>query len=190
MIIDLLALIGCLYKILAKVLAGGSKEVLPVLISEEQSAFVGVRNIQDGILFANEVVDLWKKKQKGVILKLDFQKAYDNLSWNFLFEMLSKFGFPSTWINWIKECVSSAHSSVLVNGSPTREFRMEKGLRQGDPLSPFLFILAVEGVSMIFKRAQGVGLINGVVVAPNNPILTHLQFADEQSCFVMHHWRS
>lgn len=64
-------------------LAGGLKEVLPVLISEEQSAFVGVRNIQDGILIVNEVVGLWKKKQKGVILKLDFQKAYDNLSCNF-----------------------------------------------------------------------------------------------------------
>lgn len=139
-------------------LAGRLKKVLLALISEKQSAFVGGRNVQNGILIANEIVDLWKKKrQKGVILKLDFQKAYDNLSWNFLFDMLSKFGFPPIWVKWIKECVSFTHISVLVNGSPTKEFKMETGLRQGDPLSPFLFILDVEGLNMIFKRAQELG---------------------------------
>lgn len=72
-----------------------------------------------------------------MILKLDFQKAYDNLNWNFLLDMLGKFGFPEKWISWVRECLSSAFVSVLVNGSAIGEFRMEKGLRQGDPLSPF-----------------------------------------------------
>lgn len=81
-----ISLIGCVYKVLAKVLAESLKRVLHVLIFEEQSAFVGGRNIQDGILITNEVLDMWRrKKQKGVILKLDFQRAYDNLSWLYLF---------------------------------------------------------------------------------------------------------
>lgn len=125
-----ISLIGCVYKILAKVLAKRLKKVLPSLISEEQFAFVGGRNIQDAILIANEVVDLWKKKrQKGILLKLDFQRAYDNLSWNFLFDMLDRFGLPSKWCLWQKDCLHSTSVSVLVNGSPTGEFTMEKGLR-------------------------------------------------------------
>lgn len=179
-----ISLIGCIYKILAKVLAERLKKVLPLLISEVQSAFVGGRNIQDGVLIANEIVDFWKrKKQQGVLLKLDFQKAYDNLSWKFLLDMLSKFGFPAKWIKWMKECLSSAYVSVLVNGSPTGEFVLEKGLRQGDPLSPFLFVLAVEGLNLVFKRAQEHGTIKGVSVAANGPTLTHLQFADDTIVF-------
>lgn len=145
---------------------------------------MGGKNIQDDILIANEVVDLWKKKkQKGVVLKLDFQRAYDNLSWNFLFDMKDKFGFPSKWCLWIKECLRTAAVSVLVNGSSTGEFKMEKGLRQGDPLSPFLFILVVEGLNVIFNRAKERGIIKGISVAANGPNLTHLQFADDTIVF-------
>ena len=88
-----------------------------------QSAFVGGRSIQDGVLIANEIVDVWKKRRKkGLLLKLDFQKAYDCLNWNFLLSMLRLFGFDEKWISWMKTCISSAQMSVLVNGSPTKEF--------------------------------------------------------------------
>ncbi|XP_028118943.1 uncharacterized protein LOC114316485 [Camellia sinensis] len=81
------------------------------------------RNILDGVLIANEVVEGWKKtKKKGVLIKLDFEKAYDSINWGFLFDMFSKFGFGAKWINWMKECVTTARVSVLVNGSPTEEF--------------------------------------------------------------------
>lgn len=106
--------------------------MLPKIIRDVQSAFVGGRNIQDGILIANEVVDDWKKrKKKGLILKLDFEKAYDSVNWDFLFSMLVNFGFGDRWITWMKACVTAARISILVNGFPTSEFNPERGLRQG-----------------------------------------------------------
>ncbi|XP_028054290.1 uncharacterized protein LOC114258520 [Camellia sinensis] len=111
------------YKILSKVLTFRMKKVLPEVISENRSAFLGVRNIMDRVLIANEIVDWWKKtKTKGVILKLDFERAYDTVNWEYLLDMLQRFGFGSRWIGWIEACVTSHSISVLVNGSPTVEF--------------------------------------------------------------------
>ncbi|GFZ09150.1 hypothetical protein Acr_20g0009580 [Actinidia rufa] len=148
-----ISLVGCMYKILTKVLTVRMKQSIKKVVGEVQSAFVGGRNIQDGILIANEMVDYWKKKKKkGLIIKLDFAKAYDNINWNFLFGMIKLMGYPQKWIQWIKECVSTARVSVLVNGSPTEEFKMHKGLRQGDPLSLLLFIATAEGLNVFLKE--------------------------------------
>ena len=114
----------------------------------------------DGVLIANDVVDWWKKsRRKGLILKLDFQKAHDTVNWNFLIQMLSNFGFGAQWMNWIRTCISSAKVFVLVNGSPTPEFCPQKGLRQCDPLSPFLFNVVAEGLTLLVTRAKGLGLV-------------------------------
>ena len=114
---------------------------------------VGDRNIQYRILIANEMMDYWKKKKKkGLIIKLDFAKVYDNIYWNFLFGMLKMRGYPQKWIQWIKECVSTIRVSILVNSSPTEEFKMHKWLRQGDPLSSFLFIATKEGLNVLLKK--------------------------------------
>lgn len=95
-----ISLIGSMYKILSKVLASRLKPVMSEVISETQSAFVGGRNILDGVLIANEIVDGWKKaKKKGLLLKLDFEKAFDTINLGFLFSMLSNFGFGSKWIS-------------------------------------------------------------------------------------------
>lgn len=157
---------------------------MPAVIGEAQSAFLGGRNILDRVLIANEIVDGWKKtKKRGLLFKIDFEKAYDSLNWEFLFSMLSSFGFGSKWISWMKKCLSSARTSILVNGSPTKEFSPQKGLRQGDPLSPFLFNLAAEGLNILLIRARELGLLKGVVFGANEIVVSHLQFADDSLLF-------
>lgn len=173
-----------MYKILSKVLAARLKITIPIVVGEVQSAFSGGKNIQDGILIANEIVDGWKKsKKQGLVIKLDFEKAFDNLNWKYILRMLNLMGFPRLWIKWMKECLQSAWVSVLVNGSPTKEFQMQKGVRQGDPISPFLFIIAVEGLNWLFKRALNQGILNGLVIGNDGPVITHLQFADDTLVF-------
>ncbi|CAL5380958.1 unnamed protein product [Camellia sinensis] len=184
-----ICLIGVVYKILAKVLSYRLKRILPEVISENQSAFLGGRNILDGVLIANEIVDWWKKtKTRGVILKLDFEKAYDTVNWEYLFDMLQKFGFGARWIGWVKACVTSHSISVLVNGSPTAEFNPQKGLRQGDPLSPFLFNIVAEGLNVLLSRAKEIGLVRGATVGPNDLAVSHLQFADDTILFCEADW--
>ncbi|GMP91325.1 hypothetical protein CsSME_00042073 [Camellia sinensis var. sinensis] len=179
-----ISLVGSIYKVLTKVLSRRLKEVLPCIISETQSAFIGGRNILDGVLIANEMVDGWKKsKKQGVIIKLDFEKAYDSVNWGFLRSMLLKFGFGLRWVKWMTECVSTARISVLVNGSPTDEFSPQRGLRQGDPLSPFLFNLVVEGLNMLLTRAYHMGIIKEMQIGVDDARLSHLQFADDSILF-------
>ncbi|CAL5367336.1 unnamed protein product [Camellia sinensis] len=179
-----ISLVGSLYKILAKVLSHRLKSVMPSIIGDSQTAFIGGRNILDGVLIANEVVDGWKKaKQQGLIIKLDFEKAFDSVNWEFLFSLMSSFGFGPKWISWIKTCVSTPRVSILVNGSPTHEFSPQRGLRQGDPLSPFLFNLVAEGLNILLNRALNLGILHGVSVGVNGVLLSHLQFADDSIFF-------
>jgi len=96
---------------------------------------------------ANEVIeDLKICRRSSLCLKVDFEKAYDSFRWDFLYDMLHKMGFHSKWVMWMQGCMESATVSVLVNGSPTDEFKPTRGLRQGDSLARFLFI--VEGSKM------------------------------------------
>lgn len=120
-----------MYKVLFKVLANRLRRVIHWLISDCQSAFIMGRQILDGI--ANEVVDNAKRrKREAVLFKVDFEKTCDSVSWEFLVFMMRQMGFYEIWRRWIRECLSTSSVSVLVNGSPTKEFKVGRGLRQGD----------------------------------------------------------
>ncbi|GJZ39767.1 RNA-directed DNA polymerase, eukaryota, partial [Tanacetum coccineum] len=92
----------------------------------------------------------------------DFEKAYDSVRWDFLDDILVKFGFGIKWRGWIQNCLNSSKGSILINGSPTEEFQFYKGLKQGDPLSPFLFVLVMESLHISFQRMVDVGMFTGI----------------------------
>jgi len=145
--------VSCLYKILANVLANRLQLVVGKVISKTQSTFVKDRQILDGVLIANEVVDEARKLKKELMLfKVDFEKANDYVDWVYLDEVMRKMAFLVLWWKWMKECESTATTLVLVNGSPTDEFPLERGFRQGDPLSPFLFLLVAEGLNVTMSE--------------------------------------
>lgn len=173
-----ISLIGVQYKIIAKLLANRLVKVLDSIISMEQSAFIKGRQILDGPLLINEVMDWYKaKKKKMMLFKIDFAKAYDSLSWDYLMHMMTVMGFGKKWMAWIKTCLVSARSSVLVNGSPTEEFDINRGLRQGDPMAPFLFIIAMEGLHIAIDNLVNNGTFAGIRIGQVS--LSHLFYADD-----------
>ncbi|GJT70370.1 cysteine-rich receptor-like protein kinase [Tanacetum coccineum] len=156
-----ISLIGCFYKILAERI----KKVIGGLIGDEQNAFIKGRFILDGSLIANEAFDFLKKKKKrAFLLKIDFEKAYDSVNWKFITDTMGQIGFGDKWCKWVEVCLNSATVLVLVNGSPTNEFIMERGVRQGDPLSPFLFLVAAEGLNVTLNEAVSKGIFKGVKI--------------------------
>ncbi|GJY54064.1 RNA-directed DNA polymerase, eukaryota [Tanacetum coccineum] len=111
----------------------------------------------------NEVIQWCKvKKKQALFFKVDFEKAYDSVRWDFLDEVLRKFGFGDKWCKWIQCCLNSSRGLILVNGCPTEEFQYGKGLKQGDPLSHFLFILIMESLHLSFQRIMDEGMFKGI----------------------------
>jgi len=141
----------------------------------------------DAIVIANECVDVRQiSKVPGILCKLDIEKAYDHLNWGFLWKTLENMGFGERWINWIKFCTTTVKFSVLINGSPTGFFSSERGLRQGDPLSPFLFILAMEGLNDMLRTAQTNSWIRGFnanMEDRQSLAISHLHYADDTLIF-------
>lgn len=151
-----ISLLGCWYKILSKVLANRLANAIGNLIPKTQSAFLKGRQLVEGVVVVNEVIDYAKKMGKEcLILKVDFEKAYDSVDWNFLDYMLGRFGFCQKWRSWMKACVGAGSLSVLVNGCPTEEISIKRGLKQGDPLAPLLFLLVAEGLGGLMRQAVG-----------------------------------
>ncbi|GKV17381.1 hypothetical protein SLEP1_g27896 [Rubroshorea leprosula] len=179
-----ISLVGVMYKIIAKLLAHRLSSILNGVIGENQMAFIGGRQLADSVVIANETIDeAQKRKQARFVIKLDFEKAYDKVCWAFLDYMMLRLGFGQKWRGSMSECLKTAEVSVLLNGSATRQFRMQRGLRQGDPLSPFLFLIVAEGLNGIIKSAISHGLFEGITVGQSGLKVTHLQFADDTIVF-------
>ena len=138
----------------------------------------------DASLIANEVIDsMRKRKERGVLSKLDIEKAYDRINWNFLLGVLQKMAFGWRWLRW---CITTASFSVLVNGCPTRFFKSSRVLRQRDLLSLYLFVLGMEVFSILVDKAATKGFISGYKIANINGEevhITHLLFADDMLVF-------
>ncbi|XP_028068804.1 uncharacterized protein LOC114271378 [Camellia sinensis] len=182
-----ISLCNVVYKLVSKVLANRMRKILPDIISMNQSAFVAGRLISDNMLASFEIFHFLKNKRHGkeghFALKLDMSKAYDRVEWSFLRGVMERMGFNQLFVDTIVHCISSVSYSVLVNGSPIKKFVPTRGLRQGDPLSPYLFVLCAEGLSALIKRAEGEGKLTGVAVCRGSPRVSHLLFADDSLLF-------
>nr|GFC09845.1 RNA-directed DNA polymerase, eukaryota [Tanacetum cinerariifolium] len=174
-----ISLIGSLYKFVTKILATRLSLVISDRISDVQTAFFPNRQILDGPFIINEILARCKlKKQQAMLFKVDFAKACDYIRWDFLDDVLISFGFGSKWCSWIRGSLSSEKASILVNGSPTTEFHYHRGLKQGDPLAPFLFLLIMESLHLSFSWAVEVGIFTGFRV-DHSITLSHLFYADD-----------
>ncbi|RZC11532.1 LINE-1 reverse transcriptase-like [Glycine soja] len=179
-----ISLIGCVYKIVAKILAKRLALVLPHFIDERQTTFMKGRHILHGVLIANEViVEAKLRKKPCMVFKVDFEKAYDSVSWGFLDYMLMRMGFCERWRKWINVCMSSATISILINGSPSQEFVPKRGLRQGDPLAPLLFNIVVEGLTGLMRSAVAKNLFSSYHVGNKKEEINILQYADDTLFF-------
>lgn len=138
------------------------------------------RSILDGALYANKCIDTRIRDGiPGVICKVDMEKVYDHVGWGFLLDILWRFGFGVKWRNWVTKCMGLASFSILVNGIPTSYFGCSRGIRQGDPISPQLFLLVVEVMGAIITQAILVGMLEGFHIGSGPVVVSHLQFTDD-----------
>jgi hypothetical protein len=190
-----ISLCNVIYKLISKVLANRLKVWLPKIISPYQSAFIQGRLISDNIIAAYETLHTMHSKMFGkkgyMTVKLDMSKAYDRVEWSFLERVMEKMGFAGKWIHLVMMCVSSPAYLIIVNGAPVGNIIPSRGLRQGDPISPYLFLLCAESLSSMLMQADRDGFLEGVPTSRRGPRINHLFFADDSLIFCrasLDHW--
>ena len=177
----------CCTRFFSKVLANKLKKILPHIITKHQSAFTKDRLISDNILIAFESLHSMQNhkssKEGSMAINLDMSKAYDRVEWPFLECVMKKFRFNERWITLMMLCVSTVSYSILINGAPHGFIRPTRGIRQGNPLSHFLFLLCMEGLHGLLTKLATRGDIHGFSLSRRSPPLTHLLFADNSLFF-------
>jgi hypothetical protein len=186
-----------LYKIISKVLANRLKKILNYIISHVQSAFIPGRLIIDNVVVAYETLHTMHTRLKGkkrfMAVKVDMSKAYDRIEWNFLEGVMEKMGFERIWIELTMMCVRTVSYGVIVNGKVCGSITPQRGLRQGDPISPYLFLLCAEVLRSLLTKANEEGTLLGVPSSRRGPSISHLFFADDNLLFcrsTMSQWNS
>jgi hypothetical protein len=174
-----ISLCNLIYKLVSKIISTRLKPVLERNLSPEQHGFLKGRRIHDAVGVAHECLhSISQKKQKALVMKIDLKKAFDSINWDLLRLILHSAGFGIPFTNWIMTCVTSANLSVLVNGEASRFFHCERGLRQGCPLSPYLFILVLEGLSLLISKNVAEHHITGIKIT-NRLKIIHQMFVDD-----------
>ncbi len=181
-----ISLVFSYYKIISKILAARLSSVMEEFLGVYQHGFRPGMQTLDCIIVANEIIHHHRSgKHNDFLLKLDFEKAYDTVHWGYLEDVLNHMGFGKIWISWVMDYMRSNRMSILVNGSPTREFGVGKCLRQGCSLSPMLFHLVAEGLSRMLLKAKSLGLISGLGDVEEGWNFIHIQYAGDTLLFVM-----
>jgi len=177
-----ITLLGSIYKVLAKTLAGRIQSALTHIIRPNQTGFVEGRSILDNVFMAQEGLG-WAEEsgQDLVLLLLDFEKAFDRIEWGFLFTALSKLGFSDTWVRWVGALYQSASSAIKVNGVASPDFQLARLVRQGCPLAPYLFILATDVLGYMLANpkyeVEGLSL-------PRGGLIRDQTFADNTALYL------
>jgi hypothetical protein len=168
------------YKIITKVIANRFKALLPLIVPENQGGFVKGRHIVDNIILVQEAIhSSVRRKEKGMVIKLDLANAFDRVRHEFLFEFMRKFGFDTKFVNWIKSCIGSPWIAPLVNGKVTNFFKASRGLRQECPLSPLLYAIQASFLSYQLGNAQVQKNLQGLRIVQGVKDINHAQFMDD-----------
>jgi len=180
-------LLNVSFKIFTKVATNRITDIAQRIIRPTQTAFIPGRNIiEDAVILHETIHELHNKKQDGIIFKINFEKAYDKVRWEFLQQTLRMKGFSEQWCNWIKHFTQGGNVGIKVNDQQGAYFQTRKGLRQGDPLSPLLFNIVVDILPLLIARAKQEGQVEGVIPHLVDDGLSILQYADDTIIFMSH----
>jgi hypothetical protein len=175
-------LCNVIYKIIVTSLANRVKNHPPNYVSQAQSAFIAHRHISSNIIITQEIIHSFNLKSwnsNAFLLKIDLAKAFDRLEWTFISDALHRIGFNDKFINLIHTCISTSSLAVLVNDEPSNYFNPQRGLRQGCSLSPYLFVIAINELSIRLQEALSNNNLSGISLGVGAPPIHSLLFADD-----------
>ncbi|KAK4267368.1 hypothetical protein QN277_024155 [Acacia crassicarpa] len=181
-----ISLCNVIYKVVSKIVVNRLKPILPHVIAPNQCSFVPGRHSSDNIIVAQEVIHSMRsmRTKKGFLaIKIDLEKAYDRVNWDFLLSCLQELNIPCKLTEIIKHCISSSNMQLLWNGNKAESFHPTRGVRQGDPLSPYLFVICMEKLAHLIQEATHNGHWKPIRLSRRGPPISHLFFADDIMLF-------
>jgi hypothetical protein len=181
-----ISLCNIAYKLISKIIVARLRPFLDGIVSLLQNSFIPGRSTKDNAIVRQEVLHFMRKSKKkngDMVFKLDLEKAYDRVDWRFLRDTLVKFNFPSMIISLIMFGITSSSNTILWNGSKTKPFTPTRGLRQGDPLSPYLFVLCMERLGALINNQVRVANWQPMQLTRHGTELSHLFFGDDVLLF-------
>jgi hypothetical protein len=181
-----ISLCNTIYKIVSKVIVERLKECITKIVSPFQTGFVPGRIIHENIIVAKEMAHSLQKMKgrKGAFaIKVDLSKAYDKISWECIWRVLCEINLPTNLVNIIMHAVTSVETNVKWNGARSEYFRPQRGIRQGDPISPYLFVLCMDKLSHLIIHEVNRGKWKGIKAGRDGPMVSHLMFADDLLLF-------